>query len=82
MATKPDENTAVLDVRLKQLLVTCGRTVSVLDLNKDIAIHRQIESFKALSVAVEKTRLEVELSKITNGEEEAEIAKWNADVEE
>ena len=80
MATKPDENTAVLDVRLKQLLVTCGRTVSVL--NKDIAIHCQIESLKALSVAVEKTRLEVELSKITNGEKEAEISKWNADVEE
>ncbi len=54
IATKP----AVLDVILKQLLMTCGRTVLVLDSNLaiDIAIHRQVESLKALSVVVGKTR--------------------------
>lgn len=53
----------------------------MLDSNKDIAIHRQIESLKTLSADVEKSRLEVELLKITDGEEEAEIAKWNAEAE-
>ena len=80
MASKSDEAIAALDVKLKQLPFTCGRTVFVLHSNKDIAIHRQIESLKTLSADVEKSRLEVELLKITDGEEEAEIAKWNAEV--
>ena len=81
MATKPDE-VAVLDVKLKQLFITCGRTVSVLESKKDIAINRQIESLRALSKDVEQSRREVELLKITKGEEEAEISSWNAEVEE
>ena len=82
MATKPDEKIAVLDVKLKQLLITCGRTVSVLESTKDIAINRQIESLKALSKDVEQSRREVELLKITNDEPEDEITTWNAEVEE
>ncbi|CAB4010055.1 Hypothetical predicted protein, partial [Paramuricea clavata] len=82
MATKPDEKIAVLDVKLKQLLITCGRTVSVLESTKDIAINRQIESLKALSKDVEQSRREVELPKITNDEPEDEITTWNAEVEE
>ncbi len=35
MATKPDEVT-VLDVKLKHLFITCGRTISVLESNEDI----------------------------------------------
>jgi hypothetical protein len=81
MATKPDE-VAVLDVKLKQLFITCGQTVSVLEFKKDIAINRQIESLRALSKDVEQSRREVELLKITKGEEEAEISSWNAEVEE
>ena len=80
MATKPDE-VAVLDVKLKQLFITCGRTVSVLESKKDIAINRQIESLRALSKYVEQSRRDVELLKITKGEE-AEISNWNANVEE
>ncbi|CAB3994102.1 Hypothetical predicted protein [Paramuricea clavata] len=82
MATKPDEKIAVLDVKLKQLLITCGRTVSVLESTKDIAINRQIESLQALSKDVEQSRREVELLKITNDEPEDEITTWNAEVEE
>ncbi|CAB4025074.1 Hypothetical predicted protein, partial [Paramuricea clavata] len=74
MATKPEEKIAVLDVKLKQLLITCGRTVSVLESTKDVAINRQIESLKALSKDVEQSRREVE--------PEDEITTWNAEVEE
>ncbi|CAB4010178.1 E3 UFM1- ligase 1, partial [Paramuricea clavata] len=40
------------------LLITCGRTESVLESTKDIAINRQIESLKALSKDVEQSRRE------------------------
>jgi predicted metal-dependent peptidase len=73
MGTKPDEKIEILDVKLKQLLITCGRTVSVLESTKDIAINRQIESLKALSKDVEQSRREVELLKITNDEPEDEL---------
>ncbi len=73
---------AVLDVKLKQLFITCGLTVSVLESKKDIAINRQIESLRALSKDVEQSCREVDLLKITKGEEEAEISSWNAEVEE
>ena len=78
MATKPDEKIAVLDVKLKKLLITCERNVSVFESTKDIAINRQIESLKALSKDVEQSRREVELLKITNDEPEDEITTWNA----
>jgi hypothetical protein len=62
MATKPDEKIAVLDVKLKQLLITCGRTVSLLESTKDIAINRQIESLKALSKDVEQSRRALQMT--------------------
>ena len=81
MATESDE-VAVLDVKIKQLSITCGRTGSVLESGKDTTINRQIESIKALSKDVEKSRREVELQKITKGEDEAEISSWNAGIEQ
>ena len=65
MASENSEASAGLSVKLKQLLMTCGRTNSVLESGKDSAVSRQIESLKELSKEVEKLRREVELGKIT-----------------
>lgn len=70
-----------LETKLKQLLITCGRTNAVLDSSKDIAIERQMEALKALSTEVETSRRAVEAVKIINDEEEAEIDNWNAEIE-
>jgi hypothetical protein len=81
MASENSEASAGLSVKLKQLLMTCGRTNSVLESGKDSAVSRQIESLKELSKEVEKLRREVELGKITKSEEETEIAEWNVGIE-
>ena len=70
-----------LNVKVKQLRMTCGRTDSVLETGKGSAINRQIESLKELSKEVEKSRRVVELRKITEGEEEGKIAEWNVGIE-
>ena len=60
MANKPEEANPILQVKLKQLRIACGRTGSVLESNKNTAICRQIESLKALSADVEKSRMKAE----------------------
>ena len=70
-----------LNVKVKQLRMTCGRTDSVLETGKGCAINRQIESLKELSKEVEKSHRVVELRKITEGEEEGKFAEWNVGIE-
>ena len=82
MAVEANDGTADLSVKLKQLLMTCGRTGTVLQSGKSSAVNRQIESLKELSKEVEKSRREVELGKITEGEEETRIATWNDEIEQ
>ena len=82
MASKPEEANAILQVKLKQLRIACGRTGSVLESNKNTAICRQIESLKALSADVEKSRMEVESLKIRENEVEETITEWNKTIEE
>ena len=76
MASKPEEANEILQVKLKQLRIACGRTSSVLESNKSAAICRQIESLK-----VERSRIEVESSKIKESETEENITDWNNDIE-
>ena len=54
---------AVLDTKLKQLLITRKRTENVIISNKDTAIKRQLEALKALTSEVEVARREVEADK-------------------
>ena len=70
-----------VDVKLKQLLMTCKRTDSVLDSNKDTAIRRQLEALKALTNEVETSRRGVEALKIEQKVNEDEVATWNSQVE-
>ena len=56
MASKLEEANAILQVKLKQVRIACGRTGSVLESNKNTAICCKIESLKALSADVEKSR--------------------------
>ena len=81
MASKPEEANAVLQVKLKQLRIACGRTGSALESNKNTAICRQIESLQALSADVEKSRMEVESPKIKENEVEETITEWNKTIE-
>ena len=81
MASKPEEANAVLQVKLKQLRIACGRTGFALESNKSTAICRQIVSLKALSADVEKSRMEVESSKIKENEVEETITEWNKTFE-
>ena len=73
MTSESDDARAGLNVKLKQLLMTCGRTDYVLETGKGSTINRQIESLKELSKEVEKSRRVVELRKITEGEEKGKI---------
>ena len=82
MASKPEEANAILQVKLKQLRIACGRTGSVLESNKNTAICRQIESLKASSVDFEKSRMEVESLKIRENVVEETITEWNKTIEE
>ena len=82
MANKPEEANPILQVKLKQLRIACGRTGSVLESNKNTAICRQIESLKALSADVEKSRMKVESLKIKENEVEETITEWNRTIEE
>ena len=59
---------AVLDTKLKQLLITRKRTENVVSSNKDTAIKRQLEALKALTSEVETARREVEAIKFEKGE--------------
>ena len=72
---------STFDVKLKQLLITCKRTDSVLDSNKDTAIKRQLEALKALTNEVEISRRGVEALKIEQKVNEDEVATWNSQVE-
>jgi hypothetical protein len=72
---------STFDVKLKQLLLTCKRTDSVLDSNKDTAIKRQLEALKALKNEVETSRRGVEALKIEQKVNEVEVATWNSQVE-
>jgi hypothetical protein len=72
---------STFDVKLKQLLMTCKRTDSVLDSNKDTAIKRQLEALKALTNEVETSRRGVEALKIEQKVNEGEVATWNSEVE-
>jgi hypothetical protein len=77
-----DGNTmSTFDVKLKQLLMTCKRTDSVLDSNKDTAIKRQLEALKALTNKVETSKRVVESLKIEQKVNEDEVATWNSQVE-
>ena len=75
------EAKANLETKLKQLLITSGRTNAVLETNEDIAIQRQTEALKALSSDVENARRAVEAQKIADDEEEIEIGNWNTQIE-
>jgi hypothetical protein len=72
---------STFDVKLKQLLMTCKRTDSVLDSTKDTAIKRQLEALKALKNEVETSRRGVEALKIEQKVNEDEVATWNSQVE-
>ncbi len=61
--------------------MTCKRTDSVLDSNKDTAIKRQLEALKALTSEVETSRRGVEALKIEQEMNEEEVAAWNSEVE-
>ena len=76
-----DESKTALATKLKQLLITCGRTDVVLQSNKDITIQRHLEALKVLSSDVEISRRAVEAVKIANGEEDDEIDQWNTQIE-
>ena len=73
---------AVLDTKLKQLLITRKRTENVIISNKDTAIKRQLEALKALTSEVEVARREVEAIKIEKSEDEDEVAQWNNQIED
>ena len=72
---------SIFGVKLKQLQMTCKRTNSVLDSNKDTAIKRQLEALKALTSEVETSRRGVEALKIEQEVNEEEVAAWNSEVE-
>ncbi|CAB3990050.1 Hypothetical predicted protein [Paramuricea clavata] len=67
-----------VNVKLKQLLMTCKQTDSVLDSNKDTAIKRQLE---ALTNEVETLRRGIEGLKIDQKLNKDEVAMWNSQVE-
>ena len=73
---------AVLDTKLKQLLITRKRTENVIISNKDTAIKRQLEALKALTSKVEVARREVEAIKIEKSEDDDEVAQWNNQIED
>ena len=73
---------AVLDTKLKQLLITCKRTENVIISNKDTAIKRQLEALKALTSKVKVARREVEAIKIEKSEDDDEVAQWNNQIED
>jgi predicted nucleic acid-binding Zn-ribbon protein len=72
---------STFDVKLKQLLMTCKRTDSVVDFRKDTAIKRQLGALKALTNEVETSRRAVEALKIEQKVNEDEVATWNSQVE-
>ena len=73
---------AVLDTKLKQLLITRKRTENVIISNKDTAIKRQLEALKALTSEIEVARREVEAIKIEKSEDDDEVAQWNNQIED
>ena len=66
---------AVLDTKLKQLLITRKGTENVIISNKDTAIKRQLEALKALTSEVEVARRKVEPIKIEKSEDDDEVAQ-------
>lgn len=73
---------AVLDTKLKQLLITRKRTENVIISNKDTAIKRQLEALKALTSEVEVARRKVGAIKIEKSEDDDEVAQWNNQIED
>ena len=73
---------AVLDTKLKQLLITRNRTENVIISNKDTAIKRQLEALKALTSEVEVARRKVKVIKIEKSEDDDEVAQWNNQIED
>ena len=73
---------AVLDTKLKQLLITRKRTENVIISNKDTAIKRQLEALKALTSEVEVARWKVEAINIEKSEDDDEVAQWNNQIED
>ena len=73
---------AVLDTKLKQLLITRKRTENVIISNKDTAIKRQLEALKALTSEVEVARRKVEAINIEKSEDDDEVAQWNNQIED
>ena len=71
---------AVLDTKLKPLLITRKRTENVIISNKDTAIKRQLEALKALTSEVEVARRKVEAIKIEKSEDDDEVAQWNNQI--
>ncbi len=61
--------------------MTCKKTDSVVDSNKDTAIKRQIQALKALISEAETSRRGVEALKIEQEVNEEEVAAWNSEVE-
>ena len=73
---------AVLDTKLKKLLITRKRTENVIISNKDTAIKRQLEALKALTSEVEVARRKVEAINIEKSEDDDEVAQWNNQIED
>ena len=73
---------AVLDTKLKQLLISRKRTENVIISNKDTAIKRQLEALKASTSEVEVARREVEAIKNEKSEDDDEVAQWNNQIED
>ena len=73
---------AVLDTKLKKLLITRKRTENVIISNKDTAIKRQLEALKALTSEVEVARRKVKAINIEKSEDDDEVAQWNNQIED
>ena len=73
---------AVLDTKLKQLLITRKGTENVIISNKDTAIKRQLEALKALTSEVKVARRKVEAIEIEKSEDDDVVAQWNNQIED
>ena len=73
---------AVLDTKLKQMLITRKGTENVIISNKDTAIKRQLEALKALTSEVKVARRKVEAIEIEKSEDDDVVAQWNNQIED
>ncbi|CAB4007192.1 Hypothetical predicted protein [Paramuricea clavata] len=73
---------STFDVKLKQLVMTCKRTDSVLDSNKDTAIKRQLEALKALTNETELEKADDDVKRLEKWQDDCKLEKERNAFEE